>query len=172
PGPRSDHRQVEGREPLQGPDPARPRGATAVLPQRLRRHAARSRRFLRQPFRDQLHRAGEVGPGGVPHVAVTDYFCSSASRARFVKLGPQFGIAVLPEVDAVRVRTGRECTGPRSGPRPWYTPGSCRWIRWASGELPPPVSTGASRTTRSSRGSARRSTPSPAWRWSSPARWG
>ena len=40
-GPRADHRQVEGHRPLQGADPARARGARAVLPQRLRTRSAR-----------------------------------------------------------------------------------------------------------------------------------
>ena len=35
PRPRADHRPVEGHRPLQGADPARARGARAVLPQRL-----------------------------------------------------------------------------------------------------------------------------------------
>src|SRR5262249_2375433 len=47
----------------------------------------------------------------------------------------------------------------------------CRSTRRASGAFPPRPSTGASRTTPSLRTSPSSSTPSPAWRWSSPESW-
>src|SRR5262252_8515108 len=70
-GPCDDYRQVRRYRQGQGADPARTAGARAVLPQRLRGHAAGRREFLRPAVRHRIHVAAEAGSGQFSQYAVT-----------------------------------------------------------------------------------------------------
>jgi len=63
--------------------------------------------FYDSRFRNRFHRTGEVGPGGVPAGAVRLLLQRRQPRARFVDLGPQFGVAVLPEIGEARAPLDR-----------------------------------------------------------------
>ena len=66
PGPCPRDGQVEAHRALQGADPARPRRASALLPQRVGRHADRRREVLRRALRPGPHGTGDLGPRRVP----------------------------------------------------------------------------------------------------------